>query len=127
MNSKQIAVGIGTFAIVGAVGIAPASADFERERTKSCSSGAFAQLSLEKEYGPWTEVDFEVDQAPSNSRWTVRIKHRGNTVLKTTRFADREGELDVDTRVRDRKGTGKVKVRAKSTTGEVCNVALRLR
>lgn len=102
----------------------PAQAlEVEREKSKRCSLGAFATLSLEKEFGR-IDADFEIENAPVARSWNVRIKHNGRTVLRTQRAADREGEVDVTRQVRDTRGKDRFIARATGPNGEVCRVTL---
>ena len=120
-TSAVAATGLG---VVGA-SAAQADVDIEREKTKRCSGSAFAQLSLEKEFGR-IDVDYEIENAAPGRSWNVRIKHDGNTVLRTSRIADNEGELDVMQQVRDRRGKDRFIATAKGPNGEVCRVKLSI-
>jgi hypothetical protein len=112
---------------LGVAGASAAHADFdiEREKTKRCSGSAFAQLSLEKEFGR-IDVDYDIENATPGRAWNVRFKHNGKTVLRTSRIADYEGELDVTQQVRDRRGKDRFIARAKGPNGEVCRVKLSI-
>jgi len=128
---KRTAVLLATSALtatgLGVAGASAAHADFdiEREKTKRCSGSAFAQLSLEKEFGR-IDVDFDIENATPGRTWSVRIKHDGKTVLRTSRIADYEGELDVMQQVRDRRGKDRFIARATGPNGEVCRVKLSI-
>lgn len=105
---------------------APAQADdwgYEREKTKRCSMGAYASLSVEKEYGR-IDVDFDIENAEPGRSWNVTVKHNGSTVVRTNRSADYEGELDVWQQVRDRAGKDRFVARATGPNGQVCSVKL---
>lgn len=110
---------------LGIAGASAAQADFDIEREKStrCSGASFATLSLEKEFGR-IDADFEIENAQPGRSWNVRITHNGNTVLRTSRVADYEGDLDVMQQVRDRAGKDRFVARAKGPNGEVCRVKL---
>lgn len=112
---------------LGVAGASAAQADFdiEREKTKRCSGSAFAQLSLEKEFDR-IDADYEIENATPGGAWKVRIKHNGKTVLRTSRIADNEGELDVMQQVRDRRGKDRFIARATGPNGEVCRVKLSI-
>jgi hypothetical protein len=116
------AVAVTGFGIAGA-SAAQADMDIEREKSKRCSGASFATLSLEKEFGR-IDADFEIENATPGRSWNVRIKHNGNTVLRTSRVADYEGDLDVMQQVRDRAGKDRFIARAKGPNGEVCRVKL---
>lgn len=115
--------------VIGALGVTAlpaAHADSDRERTVRCTSGATAKLSLDREHRNRIDAEFEVDHAAANQRWSVRLKHNGTTKLVTQRMTDRDGEFDVSRRVKDRPGTDRVKVVARSTSGQVCKVTVRI-
>ena len=123
---KKTAAVLATSAVTAGALIAatPAQAfEVEREKTKQCSAMAFATLSLEKEFNR-IDVDFDIENATPARSWNVRIKHTGNTVLRTQRPADYEGELDVMQQVADRPGKDRFIGRATGPNGEVCRVKL---
>jgi hypothetical protein len=122
-----------TVAALGAasivLGASSASADDrwdrERERSVNCSAGSWATLSVEREARNRLEVDFEVENAPRNQQWNIRVKHDGKVAARTTRVSDYEGDLDMITRMADRPGRDTIRVRARSDSGEVCRVVVR--
>jgi hypothetical protein len=120
-TSAVAATGLG---ITGA-SAAQADVDIEREKSKRCSGSSFATLSLEKEFGR-IDADFEIENATPGRSWNVRIKHHGKTVLRTSRVADYEGDIDVTQQVGDRSGKDRFIARAKGPNGEVCRVKLSI-
>jgi hypothetical protein len=123
---EKTAAILATTAVAGAalISAAPAQAmEIEREKVKRCSGATFAALSLEKEFNR-IDVDFELENATPGRSWNVRIKHNANTVLRTQRVADYEGELDVMQQVSDRPGKDRFIARATGPNGEVCRVKL---
>lgn len=97
----------------------------EREAWGTCSGQARWDLSLDREFGG-IEFSFDVEGATQGERWRVRVQHNGTPIVKTLRFADLEGEWDVEQRVSDRSGSDRFKVRAVSDQGQVCRAALRI-
>ena len=123
---RKTITGIAVAAVVGAALVAASTAqamDVEREKTKRCSASTFANISLEKEFNR-IDVDLELDNAIPGRSWNIRIQHNGNTVLRTQRIADNEGELDVMQQVSDRPGRDRFIARATGPNGEVCRVKL---
>jgi hypothetical protein len=108
-----------------------ASQDVEREKHGTCTSGSTWKLDLDKEHGR-IDVDFDVETRSAGDTWTVKVKHKrvqnGKKWVSHSRaVTDREGELEVDRNLKDRKGTDKVVVRVKSSaSGEVCRAALKI-
>jgi hypothetical protein len=132
MNKTTIAtIAAGSALAIGGLLAAPAHAaparptEVERETQGTCSAGARWDLNLEREFGV-IDIGFEVDGATPGERWTVTIKRNGSQVLKVTRPADAEGEVDVDHIVRDRAGSDRFTVRATSADGQVCRGSLRI-
>jgi len=125
MNKTAALLAASAVAVSGfAIATNPAQADgIENEKTKRCSAGSFAQLSLEKEFGR-IDVDFDIENASPRGVWMVRVKHNGKRILKTQRVADYEGELDVSANVKDKAGKDRFIARAKGPGGEVCRVKL---
>lgn len=124
---KTAAILASTAAAGGIVAAAAPAQAFEIEREKSvrCSAGSWATMSLEKEFGR-IDADFEIENAVAGRSWNVRMKHNGNTVLRTQRMADYEGDLDVMQQVRDSAGKDRFVVRATGPNGEVCRVKLSI-
>ena len=57
-----------------AIATNPAQADgIENEKTKRCSAGSFAQLSLEKEFGR-IDVDFDIENASPRGVWMTPLR-----------------------------------------------------
>ncbi len=100
-------------------------AEVERETTGTCSASARWDLNLEREFGV-IDIGFEIDGATPGERWNVVVKRNGSQVLKVSRPADTEGEVDVDHIVRDRSGSDRFTVRAMSTDGQLCRATLRI-
>jgi hypothetical protein len=100
-------------------------AEVERETMGTCSAGARWDLNLEREFGV-IDIGFEIDGATPGERWTVVVKRNGSQVVKVSRPADAEGEVDVDHIVRDRSGSDRFTVRATSASDQVCRAALRI-
>ena len=125
---RKTAAVLATTAVAGgALFIAsPAQAlEVEREKSKQCSAAAFATLSLEKEFNR-IDVDFDLENTTPGRSWNVRIKHNANTVLRTQRTADYEGELDLMQQVVDRPGKDRFIARASGPNGETCRVKLSI-
>lgn len=100
----------------------PAAADVER---RDVCGRAVLELNVDRERG-W-EVDADLDAAPG-SRWTITLSQDGRTYYRQTRTADREGELDVDTRRGD--SAGRDTFRATATPvggGAACSVTISVR
>jgi hypothetical protein len=124
MNKKVALIAAGTLAGGTLIAAAPAQAfEMERERSKMCSTSAFATLSLEKE---WNRIDVEADieNATPGRSWNVRIKHNGTTVLRSARMADYEGELETMQQVSDRPGKDRFTAQFRGPSGEQCRIKL---
>jgi hypothetical protein len=96
----------------------------ELERTAQCGR-AHVELSVDRESSGF-EVDGDVDDARAGSRWKVVIRHDGDKVLARTLTADREGDLDVETRRPDTAGDDVFKLRVKNLASDkVCTVTVK--
>lgn len=118
------ALGLGTAGFL-ATGTAQADWDIERERSKGCSAGAWTSLSLEKNRRT-IEADVDIERSPVGQTWRVRLAQNGTVIERTTRVADREGDVELSRRLTDQPGRDKVAVRAVSAMGEVCRVTVRI-
>ena len=96
------------------------------ERTAQCGA-AHVELSVDREGGGF-EVDGDVDDARPGSRWKVVIRHDGDKVVARTLTADREGDLDVETRRPNTAGDDVFKLRVKNLASDrVCKVTVKTR
>lgn len=130
MNSKRLAsgavVGVTALAVAGFGFAAPAQAiDIEREKSGSCSSGAWWDLDVEREYGV-ISVNFDVERGTVGERWTVRAFKNGSPLGTKRVKADYEGDVDVNFITRDGSGKDKIRVKAVSTSGQTCVASLRI-
>lgn len=99
----------------------PASADTTKRGACGPGSYAFEVDREDREDGGGFEVDADLDGLSPGSRWTVVIKHDGKRVTKVTRTADKEGELDVDVRRPNTRGTDTFRFKAVSAgSGSTC-------
>lgn len=71
---------------------ANASADIDREGRYA---GARYEFSADRELGGY-EVSVDIDDAKPGSKWKIVLWHDGKRFVKTTRTADREGDVDVE-------------------------------
>ncbi|MGB7982282.1 MAG: hypothetical protein WCF36_15990 [Candidatus Nanopelagicales bacterium] len=116
----------GALALPATANAAPVRADVERDAGGRCAATSTWDLGLEKERGR-IEVDFEIDSRRSGERWKIKVTHNDRTIFNRTRITDREGEIDVDRDVRNKRGTDRFTVRAVNKgTGEVCRATLRI-
>ncbi len=131
---RTIAVLAGTATGAGLlIAAAPAAdaAGVERQKYGTCSQGSTWKLELEREHG-LIDVDFDADTPRAGVTWKVKIKHKRvknnkKWVYRSTTRSDRDGEVDVDRHLKNRKGKDRVVVRVKSrATGEVCRAALTI-
>ncbi|WP_232679328.1 hypothetical protein [Nocardioides sp. R-C-SC26] len=116
----------GTLAGVGlAVGAAaPAHADVERQGR--CGVGVY-DFSVDRE-GRGYEVSVDLDGLPRSSRWKVQLFHNGAAVLTTTRAADVEGDVEVETYRRNASGADTFRFRATRVGGGAsCGSTITLR
>lgn len=97
----------------------------EVHKRGTCTMGSTWQLELDKEHG-FIDVDFEAETLKAGQRWKVKIKHtrvKNNKkwTYRSNGITDRDGELDVDRHLKDRKGKDRVAIRVMNpSTGEVC-------
>jgi hypothetical protein len=129
VRSTIVAATAGALA-VGAWGVAPAAAapvtaEVERELGGRCTASSTWDLNVEKE-GKRIEIDVDVESLRANQKWQVRVWHNGSRIAKVTRVTGRDGELDVDRTVRNKKGKDRITFKAVSSTGEVCRATLRI-
>jgi len=117
MQKKRIAAvaAAGTMLVGAPVAIiaSPASADVERHG--HCGTGHY-EFSVDREHRGF-EVDFGLEDVTPGSTWRVRLYHEGKRVKSTTRYADHEGELDVETWRRNTKGKDRFKAVAHRLDG----------
>lgn len=92
-------------------------------KTRTCSQGAFLQVTLEKD-GRQLEVDVEIYGRPS-AQWSVTIAQAGGRSVTLQRTADYDGELDLWRYLPDRRGADQVSVTARSRSGERCSLTVR--
>lgn len=124
------ATGAGLLVAAAPAGNAAASG-VEKVRYGSCTQGSTWKLELEKEHG-YIDVDFEAETGKVGAIWRVkithtRIKNNRKWVHRSTTRSDRDGEVDVDRHLRDRKGRDGVVVRIKNrSSGEVCRASLTI-
>ncbi len=96
---------------VVALATAPAAhADVDRHGTWA---GSVYEFSVDRE-GNGFEVSVDVDRASSGSRWKITLWHDGQRVLRTTRTADYEGDVEVETWRRNTVGSDTFKVKIKN-------------
>ena len=107
-----------------AVTVGSAQADGPERTKRTQCSGAKASLSLQQKKSGRIEAEFEVEHAAPGSSWGVRIKHNRNTILRTQRRADDEGEWDATRSVRGAAGKDVFVARAIAPTGQVCRLKL---
>ncbi|WP_107766810.1 hypothetical protein [Nocardioides terrigena] len=120
-NSTRLTALAGTAALLAApltlAAIAPAHADVDRNGT--CGAGRY-ELSVDRERRAGQagfEVDAGLEGVAPYSRWTFVVRHDGKRVLKVTRTADDEGDVDVDTWRRNTAGKDKLAFRATQVGG----------
>lgn len=113
-SALLLAATVGTVVIIAP----PAQADVERSGT---CAGAVYKLSVEREDGG-LEVDVDLDKARVGSSWRVTLRHNGKVVTSKVRKADREGEIDLDVRRRDRSGTDAFRLTVRPGGGTSCSV-----
>jgi len=84
--------------------------------------------SLEVEdQGRNLEVDFEIDTAKADQAWRIVLKRDGHVFFKGVRSTQADGDVEVDRRVRDHRGTDRIVARGINlVTGEVCRGALTI-
>lgn len=93
----------------------PANAAGEKERHFRVD-GALVDFSVEKERRHF-DVDVDLDGATPGTQWRVVLRHDGKVVSRTTRTADRDGDVDVDVRSNDTAGADTFKVTVKRVGG----------
>lgn len=69
-----------------------ANADVDREGRYA---GASYEFSADRE-GRGYEVSVDVDDAKPGSRWKIVLWHDGKRIVKTTKTADREGDVEIE-------------------------------
>lgn len=97
----------------------------ERDKSGTCSAGAWWELSLDREFGV-LEVDFDIERARPGESWTFTIKHNGQARKAVRTVADYEGEADAQWFFRERAGRDKVAVVATSSSGQTCKATGRI-
>ena len=121
-TAGALALGAWTMAPASA---APVAADVERELGGRCTASSTWELNVEKE-GKRIDIDVDVEAVRAHQAWKVRIWHNGKRITKVTRVTDREGELEVDRNVRNKKGKDRITFKAVSNRGEVCRATVRI-
>lgn len=124
---------VGLIASTGlAAGIALAAApaaqalpQVETGKSGMCSAGAWWELSLEREFRV-LEIDMDIEGARPGERWTFTVTHNGKAKKTIRTVADYEGDVDAQWMVRDRNGTDRVVVKARSASGQTCVASGRL-
>jgi hypothetical protein len=120
-RTTALAAGGALLAVPTLVLTAPtASADVER--VVRCGAGT-GELSVDPE-GSRYEVSADLDNVAPGSRWTVVLRQDGKRIVKVTRTADNEGDLDVERNVRNGAGTDTFKFRAKQVGGGACSTSV---
>jgi hypothetical protein len=102
----------------------PAHADGPTARG-ACGTGTY-ELEAERDDGR-IEVSADLDRLAPGSRWTVVIKHDGKRVVRVTRTADREGDVEVDLDRPDARGADVFRLKATSANGTRCVATVTVR
>lgn len=120
-RTTALVAGGALLAVPTAVLTAP-SASADVERTVSCGTGV-GELSVDRE-GRRYEVSVDLDDVTPGSRWKIVVRQDGRRIVKVTRTADFEGDLDVERTVRNTRGTDTFTFRAKEIGGGACSASL---
>ena len=92
-------------------------------KTVQCSASSQMISKLERD-GNRLEVDAEVF-GPARQAWTIKFKQNGTLAHTIKRTADGDGELDVWRYLPNTPGKDKIRVKARSSSGELCSARLR--
>ncbi|KRF34100.1 hypothetical protein [Nocardioides sp. Soil805] len=107
---------------------APAHADVDRGG--ACGTGRH-ELSVDRERRSGQqgfEVDAGLEGVAPFSRWTLVVRHDGGRVVTTTRTADDEGDVDVDTWRRNTAGRDTFSFTATQVGGSTrCGTSITVR
>ena len=126
---RTTAVTVSTAALVtGGLLLATAPAAVAAEKTKrgDCSKSSTWKLELETDDGK-IEVDFDANTSKSGKTWKYKVKQDGVTRHKGKTTSERDGDVDVDKKVNNRKGKDKIVVRVEQPkSGEVCKATLSI-
>jgi hypothetical protein len=92
----------------------------------SCSAGSHAKLKV-RHSGARLETEFEVHQSRDGAKWTVRLRHNGKSVAKTSAITKGpSGSFSVARRIGDRAGSDRIVAKATSGSGEVCKATVAI-
>ena len=90
-----------------------------------CGTGTY-ELEAERDDGR-IEVSADLNRLAPGSRWTVVLKHDGQRVVRVSRTADAEGDIDVDVDRPDTRGADVFRLKATSASGARCVATVTVR
>ena len=128
---SQVLVGTVTSLVAGALLLAAAPAanaaeDVQKVKRGNCSMSNTWKLELEKEHGT-IEVDFNAYTKQAGKTWKYKVKQNDVVRAKGSTVSERDGDVEVDKKLTDRKGLDKIVVRVKNpASGEVCRAELSI-
>lgn len=128
-NLRRMTATIGTGALLAApltlVGAAPATAGPEKDREFRLA-GAEVDFSVEKDDGRF-EVELEIDDARPGSTWRVVLVHDGKRYHNRVHRADRDGEVEIEKKRPNTRGTDTFRVKVKKVGGPKKVRTIRMR
>ncbi len=119
------AAGMAAGIALAAAPAAQALPEVETGKSGMCSAGAWWEMSLEREFRV-LDIDMDIEGARAGESWTFTVTHNGKSKKTVRTVADYEGDVDAQWMARDRKGTDRVVVKAKSASGQTCVASGRL-
>lgn len=128
LTTKIAAAAIAGLALVGTVGVLPASAKAGDVRVAgSCNGPVTTKLKLGVRDGG-IEAEVETDSNRVGQLWTVRMRQNGVLVHSgTARTTAPSGSFEVEKRLRNQPGTDTITaVSRHAATGVTCTVTARI-
>lgn len=123
---RTVATLAATGLIAGPLAVVAAGPASAAERESRCDGAEFS-LEVEREDGRF-EVDIDIDDATPGSRWTIVAKQDGRNFVKTTRRADSDGDISLDRKRPNTRGSDTFRVTVnKVGTGGSCTHQIRFR
>lgn len=120
MKKHAIAGGLAAALAVPTVMLVAAPANADVERSSRCAGAEF-ELSVDREHRGF-EVDADIDDARPGSAWRVTLRHEGKVFYSKVRYADREGDIDVDRFRKNTRGKDTFRLKVTPVGGKSCSV-----
>ena len=121
MRSKVLVGGLTSLVAGGLlVAAAPSANAVEKVKRGDCSKQSTWKLELDTEAGK-IEVDFDAKTPKAGKTWKYKVKQDGVVRHKGKTVSERDGDVEVDKKVNNRKGKDTIVVRVEQPkSGEVC-------